>query len=156
MSSAPKKTNTATKIESESRNLADFYMNPYEISDELKQELTKKGLEWRFINAVKFKEMGYHRSRWVPYRTEKGTISSPADQVFGADPEGFVRRGSDILACKPKAAAQAHREHLRKLTRLQESSHKSKAEQIKSLFKESGIKGQVHEGYDDNGEGAED
>ena len=139
-------------------NLGDFYANPYELAPDLKKELTEKGLEWRFINAVRFKEMGFHRSHWMPYKRDQGKAGSSlttAEQIFGADPEGFVRRGSDILAVKPRAAAQAHRDHLKRLTRLQESSYKSKGAQIKDAFKEAGIKGKVLEGYDEE-ESSED
>lgn len=138
-------------------NMGDFYADPYALPEALKDELRSQDLEWRFINSIKYKEMGFHRSHWVPYKIKnKAVLDGIYANVFGADPEGFFRRGADILAVKPKAAANAQREHIRRLTRMQEATYsKEKASQIKDMFKEAGIKAKPLDGYDDD-ESAED
>lgn len=129
--------------------LADMYMNPLKIDEELKSELRNKGLEYRFINMKTYKDMGFHRSHWKPYKRE---TAGPKDSGFGSDPEGYLRRGDLVLAVKAKEHAELHRNQLRLRAKLQSNPNKVRAAELKQMMQAAGIKGKVHEGFEDEGE----
>lgn len=132
-----------------SSSLADMYMNPLKVDENLKSELKSKGLEYRFINLKTYQDMGFHRAHWRPYKRES---SAPQDSGFAADGEGYMRRGDLVLAVKPKEHADLHRNQLRLKAKLQSNPNTVRAAELKQMMQSAGISGKVHEGFEDDGE----
>jgi hypothetical protein len=132
-------------------NMADVFMNELELDPILLKELKEKGLAYRFINGTHYRKNGSHRARWIPYKRETKS------ELFGADPDGFVRRGDLILAVKPEQAAQMHKQLLKQRAQAQSNAviNKTHAEQFREMAKESGVKTQVSEGFGEGGEDSE-
>lgn len=139
----------STKAPAQDDTLADMYMNPLKIDETLKSELRTKGLEYRFINIKSFKDLGFHRSHWRPYKRDS---VQPQDSGFGTDTEGYLRRGDLVLAVKAKEHADLHRNQLRLKAKLQASPSKVRAAELKQMMQAAGVKGRVHEGFEEEGE----
>jgi len=92
----------------EDTKAAGFSEDPYYLDDALKAELKEKGLACRFLNAKKLEENGgRHQSGWLPYKRE-----SKDPNVFGRDPDGYIRNGQCILGVKPIEQYEAHKKVL--------------------------------------------
>lgn len=133
----------------------ELFGNALSVPQEIKEELDRKGLEGRFVDAEKLYKMGgYHPKGWVPYKRDKkeGDTLGTVDWKFGSDPEGVIRRGSVILAVKSKESAQKHRDYL--VTRAERLSpqnfDKEKAEELRQVAKDNRADAVVTEGYEDN------
>lgn len=129
--------------------LQELYLNPLMIDEGLKTELREQNFEWRFINIKQYREMGFHRSYWKPYKRK---TQGPNDSFFETDPDGYIKRGDLVLAVKPKQHAELHRAKLKMLNALQANPNKVKADEMRALAKDAGIEVKVHEGYTDKGE----
>lgn len=127
-------------------NYDEFFNNRLSLPKSLKDELTSKGLDWRFINATQFRSKGnMHQSHWVPYKPE-------ATGIVGTNAEGLIQRGDLILAVREKAVSKAHKEFLTKRNKLQSSANKEHARELRKMVQEAGAAGQakVFEGYEEN------
>lgn len=129
----------------------EVFGNPLKLDQELKNEIANKGLECRFIDAKRLYEMsGYHKNGWVPYRREKAEGFGITDFKFGSDPEGIIRRGSMILAVKPKDQAEKHRAYLRQKAGVYAQVNKTKADEMRQFAKERQVDTHVYEGFEEN------
>lgn len=109
----------------------------------------EQGLVLRWINAVKFQSNGgYHKDYWVPFNFKEAKLE--LGLVLGAQ-DGFIRRGDTILGVRSKEIDAAYRASVkRKNARYNAAvSDQSAAEELKSVMRESGIKGRVVSGYDE-------
>lgn len=84
--------------------------DPYYLDPELTKELKEKDLIGRFVNLKRIQEQGgRHQKGWIPYKRE-----SQRDDLFGKDPDGYVRRGADlVLAVKSTEQVALHKRLLR-------------------------------------------
>jgi hypothetical protein len=131
--------------------MSDVFTNDLDLDPLLAEELKKKNLVGRFINATNFKKTGSHRARWVPYQRESKS------GLFGSDPEGFIRRGDLVLAVKPLEAVKQHRALLRQRAQAQStpSTNANHAKQIREMAAESGVNTIVSEGFGEDAQGDE-
>jgi hypothetical protein len=81
------------------------YMGPIATDDstyidpELEAELKSQNLHSRWLNIVKLKEEGgFDKRGYVAYKRKNKT---QAEQLFGANTEGYVQRGTKILGVLP-------------------------------------------------------
>jgi hypothetical protein len=108
--------------------------NTLSLTEEIKNELTSKGYEWRFVNAKQmYANQGYHKNGWVVYKRDK---KSNDGILFGNDPEGIIRRGDSILAVKPKQQAELHREFLSQKAARAAGSDRERANDLRQMVKE--------------------
>lgn len=131
----------------------EIYADKFKIDEALKAELAENGLACRFINFKQYREnYGIHKSGWVAYK-RKSKDPTPAGDLFGSDPDGYVRRGDMILAVKKQEDADKQKKFLQqRSTTLQGNYNKEKAEELRKLMRDSGVQAQIHEGYDENGD----
>ena len=115
--------------------------NKLALSATLKAEAAEKGYELRYISAKKFYEnQGYHENGWVPYRIEKGSHGTIEGFKFGNDPEGVVRRGDAILACRKIETGEKHRAFLRnKASRYSQGKRKQNQESLSEAMSRAGL-----------------
>lgn len=133
--------------EKPSPHIHDIFGNALEIPAQVQAELDSKSLVGRWVNATKLKEMGgYHKSGWRPFISE----TYKNDFKFGSDPDGVVRRGDCILAVKTKEEVERHQAYLHSRANLQKDSNKSRAEELRSAMKSSGLGSRVVEGWGDD------
>lgn len=131
-------------------NWDDLGSDRLAISRELKKELDSKGLTYKFINATKLKaDYGFHKQGYRPYKPDNQAI---VGDIFGGDPEGYVRRGDLILAVVPKSHADKAKKALQIKTDLQANTSKLKAQELKEQMRSAGLSAVVDEGYGDDGE----
>lgn len=110
-------------------------------------DINSKNLAYRWINAVKFKNMhGFDARRWTPYRN---TELSGSNSAFGyADAEGYIRRGDMLLAVQPMEINNARKAKIQsRNSSMTSMQQKAAAAELRQTLG-SNIK--VHEGYDEN------
>ena len=128
---------------------ADLYDSALDIPSNIKEELNKKGLTARWINATEFrKSFGFHKSKWVPYKRElpKGASTSP-DSLYGGDPEGYVRRGDLVLAVKTKEENARHAGMLKQRADLYSGKQNQAAAELREQAKRAGVKTKVDDSF---------
>lgn len=140
----PKKTiETISDVDFEGFEDSDFINDPYFLDKELKAELESKGLVGRFVNIKKLEMYGgRHNSGWVPYKRE----SKDPMGIFGSDPDGFVRRGMDlVLAVKPVALQKKHKKklHIEATRSKAQTRIKGEKQRFKDYFNEHGLRDKV-------------
>ena len=108
-----------------------------DLDPELKAELKEKGFEARWINYKQYKNAGFHKRDWKPYRREsqpKGTV------LHNVDAEGYTFRQDLILAVKPISYVEAHRAHLRKKALYQADASALKRKEFTEYSRNTGLK----------------
>lgn len=115
------------------------------ISEELKKEITSKGLEYRWISYRHYVENGnFHKHSWAVYKPEK----KDSDQGFylGNNPDGIIRRGDCILAVRPKELCEQHREDLADRANRQKYGHKkAMANELRQMAKDGRLDTKIDE-----------
>ena len=119
----------------------DPFGNQLQIPDEIKEELKADGLEGRFGDYKKLKEMdGYHPKGWKVYKCKNRKALTKNEFTFGSSPDGTLRRGTVILMARPIPVGDKHRKHLEyKRLRYSQSYRRQKAEELKQAAREIGI-----------------
>lgn len=125
--------------------------NRLALSKEQKAYLVSNGLECRFIQKKEYlANNNFHRTGW--------TIVSDSEMP-GTNAEGLVEVGDLVLAVKTKSAQNAHRKNLAaKNARYSDPKliNKKAAAELRSRMSEGNLSGQIHEGYSENGDEADD
>lgn len=131
-------------------NMDDIFGNRLGVNPELATELDKKGLSYRWVNAVKLSAYGgYHERGWRPIkRAECATMNDTHSFMIGNDPEGYIRRGDCVLAVRPKEINQKHKQYLAEQARVHKATSRQQAEQLKQFAKETNLDMSVVEGAD--------
>lgn len=129
----------------------EFFNNRLSLPPALKDQLTAKGLDWRFINTVTFRQGGnMHRSHWTPYKVE----DPQSVGIMATTAEGFVQRGDLVLASRPKHVTKKHKEFLAKRNAQLAGTidNKKLAKEMRQMAREYNVSDQVkvYEGYDEN------
>lgn len=129
----------------------EVFGNSLKLDPELEAELDAKGLEGRFVDYKKLVEFaGYHKHGWTPYKRDISATIGSADFKFGADPDGLVRRGTVVLAVKPKEKVQIHRDFLKQKAQKYSQSNKNLAQEMRDYVRRDGSSAEVLEGWDSN------
>lgn len=131
----------------------DIFGNMLKLEPALKAELEAKGLEGRFIDYKKLIEFGgFHKHGWTPYKRENNAFESGIEFKTGSDPDGLVRRGTCILAVKPKEKVEQHRKYLAARAQRYNSLvyNKQKADEVRQFAKDNRIETEVTTGYEEN------
>lgn len=129
----------------------DIFGNPLTISPELKKEIKDQGLAHRFIDYKRYKEMdGYHSRGWKVYK-RKNTSSKNSDEfTHGSNPDGYVRRGTVILAVRPVEINEKHKQVLKNKAELYSRKKRRKnAKDLRQMADEGGLDTMVSEDYGD-------
>lgn len=117
-----------------------------DIDKALKKELKENDLAYRFIYFKLYKQQGYHKSRWVPYKRD----SEPSHgAVFTVDPSGYTIHQDLVLAVKPMDWQHAHKKYLQKKAARQSNTQKMKAEELREHMKSSSTPLKINEGYEE-------
>lgn len=126
----------------------DFFSNRMSISSELREELDKKGLDYRFIDYKKYVENGnVHNRGWTVYRRE-GKADTQGFLV-GNSPDGIIRVGSTVLATRPLNYSEKHRQYLAERAAQYRGFQKTKAEEMRATAREHSLDGIVDSTFDD-------
>lgn len=97
-----------------------FTLSAFDLEEGIKEELKGKGLVGRFINLKMMENYGgRHPKGWVPYKRDIEDLSDYA-QIFGKDPDGYVRRGDLILGVKKEEEVERHKAYLAQEAKKQE------------------------------------
>jgi hypothetical protein len=132
----------------------DMYANPLQLDPALIAELKEQGLTPKWLNAKKIREDGFHRTGFRPYKRK--SAGGVAEELFGKDPDGFVRRKDSILGVKETEKVQQYRQLVRQRTLHQEDPMKNAARQIRKQFSEAGLESKVHDKYTDENDRSEE
>ena len=128
----------------------DIFGNTLALPEGLKKELEDQGLEGRWVNSkILYANQGYHPKNWVPYKRKNSDIMDTKDFLSGNDPSGVIRRGDCVLAVKSKEDAVKHRAFLKQRADRYTKFNKEKANELKSLARESNLNARIEEGYGD-------
>lgn len=121
-------------------SLEGIFGNALDVPAFLKKELDTKGLEGRWIDYKNYVEnAGFHRTGWAPYKPENGV---------GTTPDGYIRRGSVVLAARSKEQSDRHRAILKGKADRQLGAAKSST-QANELRRMSNNTVPVVDGYED-------
>jgi len=130
-----------------------FYGDMTALPLDVKKELEDNGLVARWVDAKQMKEWeGYHRSGWQVYRRPENVIMKMKEDGprFGRDPDGFVRRGTLILAAKTKEENERHKQHLARRARTYSSQHrKQQADELRQQARAGGLNTTIVDSYED-------
>lgn len=110
----------------------------------IKNKVEKAGYDLRWIDAKKFVDSGnYHEKGWVPYEASKedGILISNAPSFVGTSvaADNRLRRGSLILAVRPKQITRMYREQKRERTARQSRKLKDSAQALKEQGAAAGV-----------------
>lgn len=127
------------------------FVNTLELGPELRDELKAAGLKPRFVDYIRLKANdGLHTKGWKIYKRPKRDTIDKQEFRIGADPNGYVRRGSMVLAVKSEKEWGAHRALLNhRASTLKGNFAKQQADELRQMAKEHGVKTKIVEGYDD-------
>lgn len=127
--------------------------NRLKIPAHIQAELDKKGLVPRFVSLKKMSESGgYHPMGWTPY-----TVENPQVNPITGTAEKVFRVGDLVLAVKPKAEYQKHKEWLAQKSKSQSQMHRNNVKEMRDRIKDSRADKHVSliEGYEENGDDEE-
>lgn len=129
----------------------DLFGNQLGVDPDIKKKLNEMGMDCRFISVKHLQDMGgTHQYGWRPVKMKDvcDTIDGHT-KLFGADPEGYIRRGDLVLGMRSKELGEKHKQYLAQeadrvsLKKLQRS-HK---DTLRQTLKETGE--HVIAGFDD-------
>ncbi len=122
--------------------------NILELDEQLRDELTKKGLSFKWINFQDFKSKGVNSLGFIPYKRE--SKAPLAELLQTGAPDGYTVKGDLILAVMPKSEhAELKAEMKWRAQRGERYQEEAGAELAESL-RRSGIKSKVITGVNDD------
>lgn len=132
---------TSTKNLFSPRNLLD-------VPDDLKKEIDAKGLEYRWVDSKQMAENGnMHKNHWTLYRRDTATVS-PEAQAFGLPPDGTIRRGTVVLAVRPKELGEGHKALLKEKADRQTASVKKQGAELKQMARRANVLDRIDDDID--------
>jgi len=131
----------------------EFFGNTLAVPADVKGILAEKGLEARWLNAVKLsRNSGLTQYGWNVYKRseEDRAKMGSLDFNLGTAPDGTIRRGDLVLAVRPLNYGEYHRHTLRqKALRAKASFDGEAAEALRMVSKGQS---KVISGYDSEGD----
>ncbi len=130
-------------------NMDDIFGNALGLDPNIVKALRDKGLVHRFISAPKLMSSGgYHARGWRPIKLKEiegyGTIDT-----FGADPDGYLRRGDLVLAVRSKELNDKHKAYLAQEGARGKNIQKKQADELRQFVKGNDLGMEIIEGYED-------
>jgi hypothetical protein len=125
----------------------DFFTNRLAISSEVKEELKLKKLDSRWISFSRYVANGnMHERGWVVYKRD----SKPAGDAigFGANPDGIIRIGDNVLAVRPIEYSKKHKQWLAAKANRLSGFQEQKTEELRQKAQEAGAA--IVEGFEEN------
>jgi hypothetical protein len=151
-------SNTKQKKSIKSKPTLDFNDELFssditKISKELKKELQDQNLAWRFIDYKKYMDLGgYHPRGWKAYKQKRGNsdILDTEAARYGANPDGFMRRGTLVLAVRSQELNTEHKAYLKnRASRYAVSVEKQQKNELRQRAKEARLDTRIVDGYED-------
>lgn len=140
----------ATKPRQSALRHDDIFFSQLHVDEELRNEIEKSGKEMRWIDAKQAIENGgFHKAGWTVYRRDMKAASDTMGFKLGNDPEGIVRRGSCVLAVRPKAQGDRHRAYLAQAVARQGGSAKEAGEQLRDMARAQNVDAAVDDSFDE-------
>lgn len=131
-----------------------FGSNALEVPEHYLKEAAELECEVRWVSSKELKENhGTHKRRWVAWKFKANEESGILDRsrfAFGAgDSEGVVRRGDLVLAIRPIAWCEEHRDELEQRRKRYNNHASSSKKAYKDFIKDKfGGDAEVDDGYD--------
>jgi hypothetical protein len=124
-----------------------FFKNKLDIPSDILKELNSKQLEGRWIDYQRYVLNGNaHENGWEIYKREKKAEGAEA-LAFGNSPDGIIRRASLVLAARPKAQGDEHRQWLRSKAKAADMHNRAKADELRTMVSED--EATITEGFED-------
>lgn len=122
----------------------EFSQNRLSLNQTIKDHLSSKGLDWRFINGAQYRNEGnLHRSRWIPY-----VFPEDAGCKDFVNNEGLIQRGDLILGVRPKKLTAQYKTLLADKNKRYNAFNRAEAAKLRQMLREGGMgDSQVVEGY---------
>lgn len=133
----------------------DFAISNFAVPADIEAFLEKEGLAPRYVNIETVRGYGgIHPKGWIPFKLPEEIRKARGGDIFGADPDGFLRKGDLVLAYKKKEAAEHHRAWLDQEAEDNRVNNvrKKNIEQLKDQIKDSGLSDYIsvnQESYED-------
>jgi hypothetical protein len=132
----------------------ELFGNQLGLDPAIKEKIEAQGLDCRFISVKHLQDMGgTHQNGWRPIKMKDVCDNMDGHtKLFGADPDGFIRRGDLVLGVRSKELGERHKQYLAQeaervsLKKLQRA-HK---EELRRALRETNE--QVVDGFDEGDE----
>jgi hypothetical protein len=132
-------------------SLKKLFRNKLDLDERLVTFFSSKGLDCRFINYKTFADQGFHSHGWEIYQPSKhGSCDGFETFYWGQNPDGIIKRGDAVLAVRQKEISAEHRALLREKSDRLSNYNRRAAKELRQQVKDSNIKAEIHEGYDEN------
>lgn len=121
-----------------------------EVPKEIREFCQEHDWNYRWINNKAFVDQGgRHQHHWKPLNLDAANIQV-STMAWGKRPDGFLYYGDLVLAVRPQKLTTAHKADLqRRSDRLLKAAGSYGSDELKRIMREAGVKGKVHEGYED-------
>jgi len=107
------------------------------------KDCESKDLEYRWVDAKQMGENGnMHKNYWEIYRRPADSVASEG-ALFGLPPDGTIRRGTLLLAVRPKETGDGHRQILREKSERQSQAVKKQGAEFRRMAREAGVTDRV-------------
>jgi hypothetical protein len=124
-----------------------------DIDPAFKAAATARNLELRWIGYKELTEnQGFHKRFWEPIKRQEFSDvkgSSIMDLNFGSSADGFIRRGSMILAKRSKELSEQHREVLREKVEAYMGQVEDPSQTLRESARQSNVETIISTKYDD-------
>jgi hypothetical protein len=129
-------------------NEPDFFLNPLAVAKDVKAELDKKGLDYRWISYTKYVASGgQHERGWTVYKRDKKAIEDA--NIFGANPDGIIRVRDNVLAVRPADFSKKHKTWLKSKAARSTGINEAKADELRQKAREANVDTYIDEGFDE-------
>jgi hypothetical protein len=134
----------------------EFFTNPQAIPPVIQQDIDKRGLEARWIDYKRYLEFGNtHHRGWTVYIGDKEAAAKSGAGQFGVlNADGMVRRGSTVLAVRPKTQGDQHRAWNQHRANQLLGVRAAKADEMRQLARDGGADSVIDDSFD--GDDSED
>ncbi len=137
----------SSKVKSPVVSEPTFFSNKMSVSEDIKTELAKKGLDYRFIDYKKYVADGNNHSKgWTVYRSD--SLKDTGSFLSGTNPDGIIRRGSTVLATRPLHQSQEHKDWLAQKASMSKGFKQAKADELRQMAKDNSLDTVVDGGFD--------
>jgi hypothetical protein len=126
--------------------------NNMRLSPEILNEIKEQHLAHRFVDARQLEKYGNtHKNGWVPYKVKAREATNDIQAMqLGVSPDGFVRRGTLVLAVRSEQIDAQHRAMIVKRNAVQQEVQAQQAGALREMARAAGLKKDiVSEGYDE-------
>lgn len=139
------------RIRSEEEFGDEFQQDMLAVSNDIQNELKSKGLVWRWVDYMRMKQMdGYHPRGWVLYKRKADDKLDKDEVRIGRDPSGLIRRGSLVLAVRPKETNDRHKAYLKhRASQYTVKSKKKELDGLKQKAKQLNLDTKIVDGYEE-------